>query len=223
MDRIEELSARLAEVEAHNVTLMEHVKGQDVLEQQYKSALASKDKRIEELREKVKELDGTIDHMVAVGEPERNRIKGVEKEKAVLEKALSQTIIERDYACAERATLKDAMEKIVNLLILSMALEDKDKMETIKVLGKINAIATTALATMKDKPKCGTCGKAGKNNMVFNEKEKREHPCPTCLDVELLPKLCLKCLGTKVDKSRVLRDDINKHPPCPECDPGKEK
>ena len=70
---------------------------------------------------------------------------------------------------------------------------------------------------------CGTCGKAGKNNMVFNEKEKREHPCPTCLDVELLPKLCLKCLGTKVDKSRVLRDDINKHPPCPECDPGKEK
>ena len=54
MDRIEELSARLAEVEAHNVRLMEHVKGQDVLEQQYKSALAEKDdeikdKRIEEL------------------------------------------------------------------------------------------------------------------------------------------------------------------------------
>ncbi len=49
MDRIEELSARLAEVEAHNVRLMEHVKGQDVLEQQYKSALAEKDKRIEDL------------------------------------------------------------------------------------------------------------------------------------------------------------------------------
>ena len=49
MDKIEELSARLAEEAAHNVTLMEHVLGQDVLEQQYKTALAEKDKRIEEL------------------------------------------------------------------------------------------------------------------------------------------------------------------------------
>ena len=46
---LESLSARFADIDAHNVTLMEHVKGQDVLEQQDKSALAEKDKRIEEL------------------------------------------------------------------------------------------------------------------------------------------------------------------------------
>ena len=43
----EELAARFAEIDSHNVTLMEHVKGQDVVEQSLKADLTAAMKVVE--------------------------------------------------------------------------------------------------------------------------------------------------------------------------------
>ena len=100
MDRIEELSARLAEVEAHNVRLMEHVKGQDVFEQQYKSALASKD-------------DEITHHLLVLGESatsEAEKDKRIEELEALVSRGRAQIAVmggAGDRLTSENAELRE--------------------------------------------------------------------------------------------------------------------